>query len=602
MPFAIGDSIGPYKITEQLGQGGMATVYKAYHASLDRFVAIKVLHPNLNQDDTFTARFKREARLIARLDHPNIVQVHDFAEQDHYPYLVMKFIEGQTLKDRLRRGPLTSQEIRDVLESVGSALEYAHQQGILHRDVKPSNVLIASDGRPYLADFGLARITEDGESTLSSDSIVGTPQYISPEQALGKKELDEGTDIYSFGVMLYEMVVGKVPFDADTPFSVIFDHIYTPLPLPRTVNPAVPPGVERVLLKALAKERANRYTTVSDLVAAFESAWDEAGVPMQGTAIMLRGETGKFSSGGTLRETGSSRGARKALPSRGNRPFWWLAGGGVLLLACCVVAASALGLLNLVRPLSTSTPSSTPTRIPTATPTPLSICNGEQTWLLRDYFPEQEIAHCREKEHSLTALAYSGSEWVVVLSRGIGYTDQVYFSAPDFPETTIREYWDGGYDITSMDYGGDAWYVVMSKGAGFTNQIYLAETDIPNTEIQKYWDQEYSITSLAYGDGTWVAVMSQGTALGVQVYFTGVDFPEDKIRNYWDTGYDITSAAFSDSAWVIVMSTGSQLSNQYYYRKDIFPEEGIAEDWDNGFSITNVDFGNALWFVVMSKP
>ena len=287
MSFAAGENVGPYQIIEKLGQGGMATVYKAYHAALDRYVALKVLHPNLTEDPTFTARFQREARLVAKLEHPNIVPVHDFAEHNGFPYLVMKFIEGETLKARLGRGPLTSDEINSIVDTVGAALAYAHQQGILHRDIKPSNVLIATDGQLYLADFGLARIAQSGASTLSADSVLGTPQYISPEQAVGNSDLDEGTDIYSFGVMLYEMVVGQVPFSADTPFSIIYDHIYSPLPLPRTVNPSVPEGVERVLLKALAKERSDRYETVSELVAAFKSAWEKAGIPMQGTAVML---------------------------------------------------------------------------------------------------------------------------------------------------------------------------------------------------------------------------------------------------------------------------------------------------------------------------
>jgi len=232
MSFNIGENVGAYRIIEQLGQGGMATVYKAYHAALDRYVALKVLHPAFHQDQTFTMRFQREARVVARLEHPNIVPVYDYSEHEARPYLVMKYIEGDTLKARLQKGPLTSVEIEQVINSVGSALAYAHRQGILHRDIKPSNVMIANDGTMYLADFGLARIAEAGESTMSSDSIMGTPQYISPEQAMGKKDLDAGTDIYSFGVMLYEMVVGQVPFSADTPFSIIRDHIYTPLPLP----------------------------------------------------------------------------------------------------------------------------------------------------------------------------------------------------------------------------------------------------------------------------------------------------------------------------------------------------------------------------------
>ena len=287
MSFNVGENIGPYRIVEQLGQGGMATVFKAYHASLDRYVAIKALHPAFNADASFATRFQREARVVARLEHPNIVPVYDYAEHETRPYLVMKFIEGDTLKARMDQGPLSSEEISKIVQAVGSALAYAHKQGVLHRDVKPSNVLLAKDGNIYLADFGLARMAQSGESTLSSDMVMGTPQYISPEQAMGKSDLDQRTDLYSFGVMLYEMVVGRVPFNADTPFAIIHDHIYSPLPLPRKVNPNVPEQVERVLLKALAKERLDRFEEASQLVSAFKEAWTEAGIPMQGTFIRV---------------------------------------------------------------------------------------------------------------------------------------------------------------------------------------------------------------------------------------------------------------------------------------------------------------------------
>ena len=287
MSFKPGENVGPYQVIEQLGQGGMASVYKAYHAALDRYVALKVLHLAFNEDKSFASRFQREARVVAKLEHPNIVPIYDYAEHEGRPYLVMKFIEGDTLKARMAEGPLSSKEIEQVVETVGSALGYAHRQGVLHRDIKPSNVLISSENVMYLADFGLARIAVAGESTLSADSIMGTPQYISPEQAMGKKDLDAKTDIYSFGVMMYEMVVGQVPFNADTPFSIIHDHIYTPLPLPQAVNPNVPEPVQRVLLKALAKDRDDRFGSVEELIGAFKAAWLEAGIPMRGTDVTM---------------------------------------------------------------------------------------------------------------------------------------------------------------------------------------------------------------------------------------------------------------------------------------------------------------------------
>ena len=279
MPFTVGENIGPYRITEQLGHGGMATVFKAYHAALDRYVAIKALHPAFTVEPNFLERFQREARVVAKLEHPNIVPIYDYSEHDGRPYLVMKFIDGETLKARLNRGPLEPAEMDKIVESVGAALAYAHQQGVLHRDIKPSNVLLSTEGRVYLADFGLARMAQAGESTISSDVLLGTPQYISPEQALGKRDLDNGTDIYSFGVLLYELIVGRVPYSADTPYSVIHDHIYTPLPMPRSIRPEIPEAVERVLLKAMAKERADRFLDVDALL----DAWKQArpGQPVQ---------------------------------------------------------------------------------------------------------------------------------------------------------------------------------------------------------------------------------------------------------------------------------------------------------------------------------
>jgi serine/threonine protein kinase len=343
MSFNIGENVGPYRIIEQLGQGGMATVYKAYHASLDRYVALKVLHPAFHQDQTFTARFQREARVVARLEHPNIVPIYDYAEHETRPFLVMKYIEGDTLKARLNLGPLSSEEIEQVVNSVGSALAYAHKQGILHRDIKPSNVLIAVDGTMYLADFGLARIAEAGESTMSSDSIMGTPQYISPEQAMGKKDLDAGTDIYSFGVMLYEMVVGQVPFSADTPFSIIHDHIYKPLPLPTKINPKVPESVQRVLLKALAKDRLDRYSAIEELMAAFKQAWTEAGVPMQGTAIVMRSTSLKDKNSPNNQNTAPQvKTVVAEKPGTKRRSPWLWIGIGVVVLLCLTIAFLAI--------------------------------------------------------------------------------------------------------------------------------------------------------------------------------------------------------------------------------------------------------------------
>ncbi|MCA9913149.1 MAG: serine/threonine protein kinase [Anaerolineae bacterium] len=276
MTWRSGEQIGAYRLENQLGQGGMATVYKAYHTQLNRPVAIKVMHQNLLDDATFTARFQREAQIVASLSHPHIVPVYDYDQHEGLPFLVMKYVPGVTLKKRLIKKPPTLAEVLDVVKAVGGALDYAHSQDVLHRDIKPSNIVLDQDEVPYLTDFGLARLVTSGESTMSADMLLGTPHYISPEQARGRKDLDGRTDIYSLGIVLYELLVGNVPYTGDTPYSIIHDHIYTPLPRPSKVNPELPTTVEDVLYRALAKQPEERYPTAGAMVDDLQQAVAES--------------------------------------------------------------------------------------------------------------------------------------------------------------------------------------------------------------------------------------------------------------------------------------------------------------------------------------
>jgi serine/threonine protein kinase len=267
-----GDLIGSYKIDSPIGQGGMATVFRAHHEKLDRFVAIKLMHESFLQDEDFRARFQREARIVAKLEHVNIVPIYDYNEHDGIPYLVMKYVDGMTLKRRAIKNGLTLEETRDYLSKVAEALDYAHSKGILHRDMKPSNILIDSRDHVYITDFGLARIAEMGASTISTDMMLGTPFYISPEQAQGKKDLDSRTDIYSLGVILYEFITGRVPFEGDTPYIIVNGHINTPITAPSTLNPDLSPEIDDVLERALAKNPAERFPTAKALITAFAEA------------------------------------------------------------------------------------------------------------------------------------------------------------------------------------------------------------------------------------------------------------------------------------------------------------------------------------------
>lgn len=273
-----GISIGEYDLIESLGAGGMATVYRAYHRRLKRQVAIKMIHHAYRDDPGFLARFQREAEIVASLEHPNIVPVYDFSEYHGQPYLVMKLVDGASLKAALSDGPLILGDILPILAPIGAALDYAHGRGVLHRDIKPSNIMLDQQRVPYLMDFGLARLTQSGESTLSSDMLIGTPNYMSPEQAQGDAVVDKRSDLYSFGVVLYELLVGQVPFSGGTPYAIIHDQIHRPLPAPRSINPDVPIPVEAVLFRALSKAPDDRYPSAGAMVEALLRAVDDSGL------------------------------------------------------------------------------------------------------------------------------------------------------------------------------------------------------------------------------------------------------------------------------------------------------------------------------------
>jgi len=270
----IGQNLGAYRIMAQAGQGGMATVYKAYHAAMDRYVAVKVLPRQLADNPEFTGRFQQEARTIARLEHPHILPVYDYGESEGIAYLVMRYLDAGTLKERLQAGRLTLSEIDRLFSQLADALAYAHTNGIVHRDLKPSNAMVDSRGELYLTDFGIAKLMEGGAGFTSTGALMGTPAYMSPEQAQGLK-VDQRSDIYSLGIILYEMAVGRVPFEAETPLAVLLKHLNEPLPPPTAVQAGLSPAVERVILKSLAKNPDDRFATVEEFLAAWKRALTE---------------------------------------------------------------------------------------------------------------------------------------------------------------------------------------------------------------------------------------------------------------------------------------------------------------------------------------
>ena len=267
----IGQSLGRYHILEQLGEGGMASVYKAFDTRLEREVAIKVILPQKQHTDTFLRRFEREARTLAKLSHPNIVKVLDYGEQDGQPYLVMEYIPGGMLKKKMGK-PMEFREAARLLLPVARALEQAHHENIIHRDVKPSNILLTRSGDPMLSDFGIAKILETEATTIDLTNTgvgIGTPEYMAPEQGFGHA-VDARADIYALGIVLYELICGRTPYQADTPMAVMLKKATEPLPSPRRYVPSLPDAVERVLIKALAKDPVNRFENMRGFASALE--------------------------------------------------------------------------------------------------------------------------------------------------------------------------------------------------------------------------------------------------------------------------------------------------------------------------------------------
>jgi serine/threonine-protein kinase len=266
----VGSSLGQYTITEQIGKGGMATVYKATQATINRTVAIKVLPHAMLHDDTFMRRFRREGEVFAKLEHFHILPIFDYGEADGMPYIVMRYMEGGTLQERIRSGPLTWDQITRLTRQIADALDYAHSQGIVHRDMKPSNILLDNQGNGYLADFGIAKV-EEGGTQLTGSGVVGTPAYMAPEQSTPGAPAPS-MDIYALGVTVFEMITGNVPYVADTPIAQIVMHINQPVPVLNDYIGGIPEEVDDVMQKVLAKRPDERYPKASDFARALESA------------------------------------------------------------------------------------------------------------------------------------------------------------------------------------------------------------------------------------------------------------------------------------------------------------------------------------------
>jgi serine/threonine protein kinase len=355
------EKIGIYQIKSELGRGGMATVYCGYDSRFEREVAVKVLPQELlHADPQFRLRFEREAKIIAQLEHTAIVPVYDVGESDGQPYFVMRYMNGGSLSERIKAGVFTLEEAIQILSAIAPALDEAHSKGIVHRDIKPSNILFDKRGNPYISDFGIAKLSQAQAGNVTGSAIIGTPAYMAPEQAQGT-EVDGRADIYALGIILFEMLTGKQPYEADTPMAVAIKHITDPVPHIRQSNPKLPEGMETVIQKAMAKNKNDRYSTAIELTEALREVarniTTKLPAPPVPTKVVQQSEP-------------TIKAPIKALPPK--KAF------NAFFVIVPVVAIAALAggffLYNATRaPAQTQEPSSTATSAPQNTETPTSV-------------------------------------------------------------------------------------------------------------------------------------------------------------------------------------------------------------------------------------
>ena len=357
------EKIGIYEVKSELGRGGMATVYRAYDSRFEREVAVKVLPQELlHSDPQFRLRFEREAKIIAQLEHSAIVPVYDVGESDGQPYFVMRYMNGGSLSERIKAGVFNIEETLQILGAIAPALDEAHSKGIVHRDIKPSNILFDKRGNPYISDFGIAKLTQAQAGNVTGSAIIGTPAYMAPEQAQGI-EVDGRADIYALGIILFEMLTGKQPYEADTPMAVAIKHITDPVPQIRKTNPKLPEGMETIIQKAMAKNKNERFSTAIEMTNALREVARNATTKLA-TAVAPASSTPPSAP--------TVKALPKAIPQPQKRAF------NALFVIIPVIAIAALAggffLFNGTKtPNETAAPVSTSTSAPQNTETPTSV-------------------------------------------------------------------------------------------------------------------------------------------------------------------------------------------------------------------------------------
>ena len=561
----VGRKLGRYQLVEQLGEGGMAAVYKAHDTRLDRYVAVKVIRLGIQHSEKFLKRFDREARALARLSHPNIVDIHDYGEEGNTPYLVMEYLPGGTLKEKMGR-PISCQQAARTLLPIAEALAYAHQRDIIHRDIKPANILFSETNRPMLSDFGISKVAESEQqgTELTGFGVgIGTPEYMAPEQGQGIN-VDQRADIYALGVVLYELLTGQKPFQADTPMGVVVKHISEPLPDPRTHIPTLPDQAAWAVCKALEKKAENRFSNMSEFAAVLrQMATLSADAPT--TTLQKSGELRQMpphqgSAGRSAEHATGAPGRAAPQPEQPKKKSGFLAFSSGVLIAGLAGVVVCIGLFALLYTIGSNTQ---------ATPTPEIIVERATepvNPVVNNPNPQPTTAPVEAQRRILMKDDFENqlSGWEVgnYTNGAVGYRSGAYFIEAREKTMTIwgaanREFTDVIIEVESTqivapldndnDYGvgcriqenGDGYYLLIS-GDGFYS-IYLGQNDLFTPLVD--WQQSDAIRQ--GNTSNKIRAVCAGTTLALTV--NGTFLAEANDNAYTNGDIALTATTYGDA-------------------------------------------------------
>ncbi|MDX2077092.1 MAG: protein kinase [bacterium] len=611
----IGKTVGGYEILEIIGQGGMSSVYRARQHSMNRMVALKILPRHLMRDNTYLERFQREVSIIAQLEHRNIVPVHDYGEHDGQPFVAMRYMTGGSVDELLRNGAMDERDIVNILKQIAPALDYAHSKQVLHRDLKPSNILLDEAGGAYITDFGIARVLNESGDKITTKGVVGTPSYMSPEQAQGQI-LDGRSDVYSLAVMLFEMATGRRPFENDTPYSIAVMQVTTPPPNPRTIHKNISPSLEAVILKGLRKRREERYQTAQELLAAVEKAVEQPHLvqddtqrggnllvsqetapsgallleentpisvifspPSNAPIIYAPPQTGSSGSNMPVRQTPISKKIRKRKP-RPNLLISLLVGGVIGCGLLSIIAVVGFMVLNdLLNPdvpiIATQTPETTsevsaPTTIigtldatsqaardailGDATPTPLDNANTPSVFITATFAPIGQ-RETTPPSPTLSAFSLADSQLIYFALRDNLYDLYLYRFDTNMELRLTIDSARNSYPVASPN----GQYVAFQSDRDGDFEIYILT--IATNEVRQLTDNTVSDRLATWSpDGEWVAYSSDTRNNGAHDLYR-IPFAGGEPELLYSDDNRNSHARYSHDGQYIVFTTGSVLDS-----------------------------------------